>query len=265
MKTKKFILPIAFLLLGMIFIDSCVKENWEYPEELKHNVNYADSTNYKIISIKDLKALHDGDTTKLNDSLVIVCTVISNDASGNIYKELYLQDSTGGIVLQMDMNPISAEYPVGQKLAIKCGGLYIDNVKGLIKLGFFTWNDTQWSFGRLQGYDNFDKHLIKIDGGKPVTPKTYKMSQLGDSLLMTLIKIDSVQFQTPNKPYEGSMNIIDKRGAYIVMYNSPFSTFAKKIVSDKSGSVICIYSKYWETKQIYIRDTTDLTLTEPRF
>lgn len=57
-------------------------------------------------TIKQLKALHtvSGAFDVISTDIIIAGTVVANDKSGNLYKELYIQDATGGINLLLDAN-----------------------------------------------------------------------------------------------------------------------------------------------------------------
>jgi len=277
-KNKLFILSLI-IAIGFAFFSSCVKENWEYPETVNMNINYRDSANYKVITIKQLKALYDGDTTRLGDSLVVEGTVISSDSTGNIYQELYIQDSTGGTSIKLDLTDMYIKYRIGQKLAIKLGGLYIDNYKGMLKIGGMFWdtkyNVNKWSFGNIQGPTVIDEHVIRIAGGAAVLPRTYKIAQIPDSLLATLIRIENVQFSpellnttfayTSLSPSGKDCKIIDAFGGSIIVRNSSYSTFAGDTLPELNGSINCIYSIYNTTKQLLISDKADINFTNPRF
>jgi len=265
MKTSKIALYSLILILGISILNSCAKQDWENPEPMNYSTNFADSSNYKILTIKELKKLYDGDTTLLNDSIVIEATVISSDLSGNMYKMLYVQDSTGGIAVPLDLTSISADYPEGQKVAIKCGGLYVNKVDGYLQLGAMYWDYSYWAFGRIQGTNQMSKILYKMTGGKKIIPKIYKINQIVDSLYMTLIRIDSVQFETTNIVYSGNTTIVDKNNNSVVLYTSSYATFANKKVPQNSGYMDCICILYRDDKELIIRDTTDVYFTSPRF
>ena len=47
-------------------------------------------------TIKDLKALYTSGTYEITSNIWIKGQVISSDVTGNIYREMYIQDETGG-------------------------------------------------------------------------------------------------------------------------------------------------------------------------
>lgn len=269
MKKNKIFIFSLLIAISFAFLSSCMKEEWEYPEPMEYP-NFNDSSNYKVLSIKELKSLYSGATLALNDSIVIEGTVISSDEFGNIYKEMYIQDTSGGLLIQIDRKEIYKTYPIGKKLSIKCGGLYLGASNDVIKLGALYWNDDVWAFGRIQGDKVINEHFFKTEGINPIEPKVVKINELTEDDKQTLIKFENVQFQEINQTYaspNASVNrtIIDIDNHTIICRNSSFATFALDTMPTGSGSIICIYSNFFTDKQVYINSTEDVNLTQPRF
>ena len=90
---RKILYSLAF---AAVLLVSC--EEWE-PVFTK----YGDDPTFKPvemtpnITIAELKALYqkEGDPVKIDEELIIGGQVVSEDRSGNIYKELYIQDASG--------------------------------------------------------------------------------------------------------------------------------------------------------------------------
>src|SRR6476469_3458463 len=54
-------------------------------------------------TIATLKSMHTpGNADSIKTDLIIAGVVIANDSSGNFYKQIILQDSTGGIAINID-------------------------------------------------------------------------------------------------------------------------------------------------------------------
>jgi len=75
------------------------------------------------------------DTLRITNDFTIEGIVVSNDKSGNIYKTLYIQDSTGGITLLLDQVNLFNLFPPGHKVFVKCKDLYFGTDGSFIKLG----------------------------------------------------------------------------------------------------------------------------------
>ena len=57
-----------------------------------------------------------------------------DDRSGNYYKSIVIQDSTGGIELKFNDGFLYNQYPIGRTLYIKCKDLILTDYNGLTQL-----------------------------------------------------------------------------------------------------------------------------------
>ena len=64
----------------------------------------------------------------------IAGVVIADDESGQFYKTIVIQDSTGGISVKLDGYDLYTKYPVGRQVFIKLKGLYMAITTGSLKL-----------------------------------------------------------------------------------------------------------------------------------
>lgn len=79
--------------------------------------------------------------SKEEDSLWIEAFVSSSDASGNFYKEIYIQDRPKSPEFAarflIDQTFLSNDYPVGQKINILLNGLGAGLQNGVVTLGAY--------------------------------------------------------------------------------------------------------------------------------
>ena len=131
---RKILYSLAF---AAVLLVSC--EEWE-PVFTK----YEDEPTFKPvemtpnITIAELKALYqkEGDPVKIDEELIIGGQVVSEDRSGNIYKELYIQDASGAISIKMGQYSMYNDYKPGQWVYVKCSGLTLGSYSGMLQLGF---------------------------------------------------------------------------------------------------------------------------------
>ena len=121
--------------------------------------------------------------------------VVSSDEGGNYYKSMVIQDSTGGVELELDMNGLYNTYPVGQKVVIVLNGLVIGDYHHLPQIGWI-YNGNQ--VGRINSLF-FDKYIIK-DGlpslknvPKPLTNNEIDFSSEKD--INKLVRLENVIFK----------------------------------------------------------------------
>ncbi len=118
------------LLTNVIFLTSCIKEKFDTPPINIPHVNFTANK-----TIADLKAMYSGGLDSIADTIIIKGIVISSDEEGNIYKNLYIQDNTAGIVIALDRTNLYTTFKPGQRVYVKCNGLYLGNYGGVTQLG----------------------------------------------------------------------------------------------------------------------------------
>ena len=79
------------------------------------------------------------DTIGLNengDRIIIAGRVVSSDMTGNIYKNLVIQDGSAALTLSINQSGLYNKYRVGQEIVLDVTGMYIGKYSGLQQLGF---------------------------------------------------------------------------------------------------------------------------------
>lgn len=219
----------------------------------------------------------------ITDSIILSGVINAADRTGNFYKQLVLQDSTGGIQLKVDATGLYNEYPIGRRIFIKCKGLYLYNYLGTLEMGSYI--DTTGPQPGLGGIPStlLSQYVVKGALNVPLTPKKYTITGLNAANQLydqsTFIQIDSVEF-TPadtgltyadpfNKAF-GNINFQERSRATAVVRSSGYANFATVHVAKGSGTLYGIFTLYQKSNgslinQIGIRDTTDVQFTDPRF
>ncbi len=256
-----------------VFISSCKKKFDEPPTYLPPNIT-ANTT------IRALKLRHtSGQFEKIVGDTIIRGIVVADDKSGNLYKSIVIQDATAGITVRLDGNSLYANYPVGREIFIKCKGLVLGDYNGLVQIGgaIDDSDPTRLELAPLPSV-LFDTHLIKGSLDNPVTARVVTpaqlTTQLQDTLQSTLIQLNNFEFATgdTSKTYADptrastARNFIirDCGGNSITLRNSSFANFTGLSVPNNNGSIVAIYTIFGSTKQLNIRDTSDLKFNSSR-
>ncbi len=269
--TLKSIILIAILALGL---NSCVKQEFDVPPSNCDTLNTIEAN----ITIKDLKAMLPvyQDTLKITQDLIISGYVISTDLYGNFYKELVIQDSTGGISILLDQTYLYTMYPQGQRIIVYLKDLYLGHQYGVVKLGATYDDNGVIKFGRIQGQEVIDMHLVKTCENTPQEPKTITLDQVNDDLLYTYVKIDPAQFSESelgttwanpfaDPPQAVNHTLIDSKGNSIIVRTSGYATFAGEPIPEGSGPFVAILGKYNSDYQLYVNSPSEVELTNARF
>jgi hypothetical protein len=255
---KQIITIISISLVFLTLLSSCVKEDFDTVPEKEYTVDFEANA-----TIAELKELYRGSNVLVDENIIIKGVITANDESGNFYKELYLQDSTGAMNLRIDQTNMYIDYPIGQLVYIKCSGLYLGTFNDVFQLGY-SRNVDRINEAFIENY------IFKSDGGEPIEPKVVSITELNDEDLGMLIKLENVQFKNPDQTYADGDNQTDRttvledcEGNELDVRNSGYATFANDDLPDGNGSIIGIHGKYFDY-QLKIRTTEEVELTGDR-
>ena len=128
-------------------------------------------------TIAELKALYKGKPYHVEKDLIIGGKVISSDASGNIYRSLYIQDNTGGIELKIGNSALYNDYQLGQTLYVKCEGLTVGNYGGMLQIGMEDPTG-EYETAYIDVKSIINSHVFKGEKGSPVAPQVVSEEEL---------------------------------------------------------------------------------------
>ena len=261
----------AGLLLSAIGTMSACKKSFDEPPGATDDINVVANT-----TIATLKAIHSLPQAYdiISDNIIISGIVVANDKSGNFYKQLFIQDSTGAIQILLDANSLYGTYPVGRRVYVYCKGLCITDYNKTMELGVKT------IVSGNPAVDGIPAQVISqyIRGGSinnPVVPIDVTLSDLTtnmqDRYLNALIRLNGFEFKdttdtySDTSAYKNTVNdTITNCTATTIIRTSAYSNFAALRVPSGNGSLTAIYTLFGSTKQFIIRDTTDVQFTGSR-
>lgn len=245
------------LLIAMIGLSSCIKDEFEQPPIIVPH--FTMGANDTLINIIDLKASYPGTVDSIGEDWVIKGYVVAHDESGNFYKKIEIQDSTAGIELNLDRTNLYVDLRVGQLIYIKLKGLYLGDYNGLIQVGYI-YNG---SIGRIPDV-MIDNHIYK--DGFPVTPPApivVTIPTLNANNISMLVKLENVSFAEAGQSFATSTattnrTIKDEAGNSLILRTSNYASFASALMPTGKGNLVGILSKFGSDWQFYIRDLTDI-------
>ena len=141
MKSVKYIQMIMMALVMGLGLTSCMDDDWKAPSG--DTPAYGNNTlqEKNVVSIAELKEKYGitkemiNDTVRIDEGIQIKGVVTGNDAEGNIYNEIALQDETGGILVCIAQGGLCGQMQVGQEVLIDLGGLYIGAYRSQPQIG----------------------------------------------------------------------------------------------------------------------------------
>ena len=117
MKTSYFNPSVFWLLVTLLAFSACQRQYAEPPIDELPNIE-ANMTFRELVNMATT-------TPTLIGDKIIKGTVIADDRSGNFYKQIVIQDSTGGIRIDVDAFSLYTEYPIGREMWVKCKDLFV--------------------------------------------------------------------------------------------------------------------------------------------
>lgn len=258
--------PFSFLLVMALFIISpmaCVDLDFDQPPAGGIDPNIPVTT-----TIAELKSRHVfGEFEEITDDVVLGALVISDDATGNFFKQLIIEDATGGIEIRVEMSDIHNLYPVGRKVYVKAKGLWLGDYNGITQLG--AGFDSK---GILRIPESLlGQYVIPATYGNAVIPTTKTIAELTIADVSTLVRFENLQFIFPHvgvkyyiADFFGNLNLEDCSRDRIILRSSDFATFATDLTPSGSGSVVGVLGIFNGDYQLAIRDLNDLSLTGER-
>ena len=202
--------------------------------------------------------------------------VISSDAAGNFYKEVYLQDAPenpqSAMRLLLDQTAIHNSYPVGRRVFVKLNGLGAGLHRGVLTLGIY----------QTDGIENLPQylipeHLMGSDQDFEIQPKTINVSDFEEEVVGQWIQLEEVQFSDAERgrtfaaqaydQFDGERRLLQCQSHHNVwLSTSTFSKFKSVVIPQKRGSLKGILSRdYYDQKYILkINAPDDLDFEDSR-
>jgi hypothetical protein len=264
---KRPTLTNCFLITGtsIFIIVSCNKKFDEPPAYVPPDLT-------PTLTITQLKAIHvTGSSETITTNDIIEGVVVANDSSGNFYKQIIIEDSTAGIAINIDDYNLYTSYPVGRNVFVKLNGLILYDDNKLIEIGGS--KDANNNINPIAAPIKYN-YVVKGTTNNPVVAKMVDISDLNDAYQNMLIQLTNMEFNAADTSKlfadtSASKNTVSYllkncSNKSITLRTSGFASFAGINVPNGNGSITCIYSVYNTSKQIYIRDTSDVQFNNTR-
>ncbi|MFC4721508.1 DUF5689 domain-containing protein [Geojedonia litorea] len=254
---------LAGVLILMLI--SCVQDDdYSIPRSLgieeNRRLNELLNSSASAISISQLKQLFvPGETTEIVSDLYVKGYVTSSDASGNFYKEFYLQDAhvnpTAAIKVVLNQTFSYNQFNTGREVYISLKGLYIGEVRtndGVIAIGGISNADNEVEALTAKQIPN---HIFRSATTETITPLNLPLSLITNKHIGMLITVNNVEFIPSHvgKPYvEATADFDTQRSLqscagfnyfYFGLETSVFADFKQHILPSGNGSITAIVSK----------------------
>lgn len=202
---------------------------------------------------------------------IISGKVVSSDASGNIYKNLMIEDETAGLTIAIDQTKLYQTYHMGQTVTIDCTGLYMGAYGRCMQLGWEPLSADKQQPSRISE-EVMAQHAICWGFPEEMTPELVTVEQLTEArknntdfiaMQSRYVKLENMEFEDAGETLavQGSSTsryAFDEQGNRICLYNSGQSTIWANTLPSGKGTIVGIISYYNNTWQLLLNGLDDL-------
>ncbi len=278
MKTIKYL----FISLAVLTFASCMNDHDEpdsdYPA---YGNNYIGAPNMSITEFKTKykTAMSSTVPTKITENVIIKGVVVCNDETGNVYKQIVINDNNDAMLISVDDVGMYATLPRGQMVAIDCKGLSVGAYGKLPQLGLpYTNKRGEIAIGRMNKH-TFQQHIKLIGTPNPyyseLVPQDITNENFGNfkqDELPKYVRLKGVSFQeadgvTMYAPEEEVQNSAVERtvklgGKDIIFRLSSYADFAYEILPQGTFDIVGVLTRYNNYWQFMLSSTSDITPAE---
>ena len=265
---------LSILALTLFTATSCMNEfdepDFKVPPFGNNEIGEANYT------IADLKAefastISGNNVVEITQDIVIEGVVVADDAAGNVYKQIIINDETGAIVIGINDVGLYAMTPIGQRVRIDCKGLKIGGYGKMAQIGSL-YNG---KVGRMSK-SVYQEHVRLIGEPNPmyselvpeVIDGSYFTNENMENLAkyvrlenVTITEADGTATWAPEE-LKNSSNVVERHikmgSANLVLRMSTYADFANEAMPTGNlnvNGVLTRYNNYW---QFVISSTSDI-------
>jgi hypothetical protein len=258
---KRNILSILFILATIAFtLSSCVKGEFDEPPINIPKVDFDTVPRYHK-TISELLIKYPGTCDSVKDTIIISGIVTANDESGNLYKYIVIQDETAGLELAIDQASLYTDFRIGQRVYVKCRGMYLGRYNGLPQLGYIYGG----KIGRLPAAymrQHFFLDSLPNKANLPAPLLLTSATHFDITMINKLVRLENVSFVAVGSPWSDAAasgdRLLDGWPATFVVRTSNFASFATDPIPAGNGTIQGILGMFGSTYQLAIRDTADI-------
>lgn len=232
--------------VALAFTTGCKKE-YDSPPERILPVG-------QVLTIQQLRNLYVGESISFEGDTSVYAVVNSDETSGNLYRNIYVQDGESAINLRLQ-NP-GGLYE-GDSIRIYLPGTVLSLYQGMMQLDSV----------------DVDNNIIKQATNVPVEPMEVTVNEITPDIQGFLIKLDSVEFATselgqtyadPIAQSNENRMLTDCDGNMVIVRSSGYANFAGTELPEGNGSMVAVVGQFGDDMQLYIRDLNDVNFDGER-
>jgi len=246
--TIRFTQVISFVSFAVLLVFAACKKEYDTPPERLLPIG-------SVLTIEELRNMHQGENIKFDTTFSVYAVVTADESSGNLYRNIHVQDQTGAIVLRL--NTPGGIYE-GDSVRIYLPGTILSVYQGMMQLDSV----------------DVDNNIIKQATQVHVAPmEINSLSEITPAIQGYLVKVNGVEFTDAQlgQTYADAVNqstqnriLVDCNNNSVLVRTSGFANFANQVIPSGNGSLIAVVSQFNNDMQLYIRRSSEVTMTGDR-
>lgn len=201
------------------------------------------------LTVAELRALYTGTPKRFGGDSSVYAVVTADEQSGNLYKNVYVQDHTGAIIIRL-LN--SGGLYQGDSVRIYLPGTVLSAYRGMLQLDSV----------------DADNNVVKQATQVYKAPRLVTLAQITPALQGELVKIEGVEFPVSEvgMTYADAVNqttvnrTLTDCNTNVIVRNSGYANFAGDPLPSGNGSFIGVIGQFDTDMQLFIRDVSELQM-----
>jgi|TARA_B000000475_G_scaffold42854_1_gene32042 hypothetical protein len=286
MKTINFKIFASSILVCLAMVACVQDDDFTVPSsvgsEENDNLNALlqsiDQNAVQLVSVEYVKGLYNGQVTLIESDIAVKGYVSSSDATGNFYKEFYLQDApenpTAGIGIYLNQVDSYNQFNIGREVYINLKGLYVgENASEVITIG----GSADGSRVGIINASQIPSFILRSETTETMVPLVVNVSNVDDSHMGLLVSFEDVQFplglagQSYVDPYDDYDTLYPLvsclNGAEFFVETSSFASFNQEpLPTDGRGTITGLISKSYggDDRVMMLNSTDDVLFNDAR-
>lgn len=196
---------------------------------------------------------------------VTICgRVTANDHSGNFFRSIVVEDSTGAVELRLDSYELSSLYPVGSTVVADLSGLAANYYDGVLQVGRcrYEWDD--YSVEPVATRREIARRVRVARGVEELWPEVVSVADLKGEMCGRLVRVEDLRCaeeQSEERLEWGESNygsscdrlFVTTQGDSLLVRTSIYADFASAFVPEREVAITgVLYQDRYEGRDMFV-------------
>jgi Family of unknown function (DUF5689) len=232
---------LLFISAVAVFAAACEKDLDSPPERVLPTG--------EVLTVAELRGLYSGTAKRFRGDTSVYAVVTADEQNGNLYKNIYIQDHTGAIVMRL-LN--SGGLYQGDSIRIYLPGTVLSSYAGMLQIDSV----------------DVDNNVVKQATLVDKQPQLVTIDQITPAMQGRLVRLEGVEFPVSElgQTYAdaaGQQTInrtLTDCNSEIIVRTSGYANFAGQALPIGNGSFVAVVGQFNSDMQLFIRDLNEVQL-----